>query len=285
LFHQIDNLIQKSKKEPSERLHFSVDLYFSAVVMKNKQNFSLLTKNNVRKLTKEDLLQQRDYLEAIKSFVRLTYESIYVIDYATMSFEYVSENPLFLCGYTPTEVLAMGYDFYFKNVPETDLLLLNQINEAGFDFFEKLANDQKKLYSITYDFHLINEHGKKVLINHKLTPLFLTNEGKLWKAMCIVSISHHQQAGNIAIHKQGTDEVWKFDMDNKVWYKSLKPKLTEREIEVLQLYAQGLTINQIADKLFVAPDTVKYYRRKIFDALNVNNIVEALAYVVNNKII
>ena len=103
--------------------------------------------------------------------------------------------------------------------------------------------------------------------------------------MCIVSISHHQQSGNIAIHKQGTDEVWKLDTDTKLWYKSLKPKLTEREIEVLQLYAQGLTINQIADKLFVAPDTVKYYRRRIFDTLNVSNIVEALAYVVNNKII
>ena len=276
---------QKSKKEQLEHLHFSVDLYFSTIVMKNDHNFSLLTRNNVGKLSTVDLLQQHDYLEAVKSFVRLTYESIYVIDYATMGFEYVSENTLFLCGYTPTEVLAMGYDFYFKNVPETDLLLLNQVNEAGFDFFEKLPHDQKKRYSITYDFHLINEHGKKVLINHKLTPLFLTNEGKLWKAMCIVSISHHQQSGNIAIHKQGTDEVWKLDVDNKLWHKSLKPKLTEREIEVLQLYAQGLTINQIADKLFVAPDTVKYYRRRIFDVLNVSNIVEALAYVVNNKII
>ncbi len=111
--------------------------------MKNNHNFSLLTRNHVGKLSTADLLQQRDYLEAVKSFVRLTYESIYVIDYATMGFEYVSENALFLCGYTPTEVLAMGYGFYFKNVPETDLLLLNQINEAGFDFFEKLPRSKE----------------------------------------------------------------------------------------------------------------------------------------------
>ncbi|WP_205945126.1 LytR/AlgR family response regulator transcription factor [Pedobacter psychrodurus] len=43
---------------------------------------------------------------------------------------------------------------------------------------------EKKNYSITYDFHLINQEGKPTLINHKLTPLFLTGEGK----MCVKRI-------------------------------------------------------------------------------------------------
>lgn len=246
---------------------------------------SLLTKNNVGKISEEDRLLQKDYLEALKSFARLTYESVYVIDYEKMTFEYVSENPLFLAGHSPEEVLNMGYEFYFKNVPEDDLELLTVINNAGFDFFEKLPGEEKKQYSITYDFHLENKDGKLVLINHKLTPLFLTSEGKLWKAMCIVSISHHKNAGNVYIYKQGADEIWELDLVNNVWRKSEKPKLTKREIEILQLHAQGLTINQIAEKIFVAPDTVKYYRRRIFERLGVSTIVEALSYAVNSKII
>jgi DNA-binding CsgD family transcriptional regulator len=246
---------------------------------------SLLTKNNVGKISEEDRLLQKDYLEALKSFARLTYESVYVIDYEKMTFEYVSENPLFLAGHSPEEVLNMGYEFYFKNVPEDDLELLTVINNAGFDFFEKLPGEEKKQYSITYDFHLENKDGKLVLINHKLTPMFLTSEGKLWKAMCIVSISHHKNAGNVYIYKQGADEIWELDLVNNVWRKSEKPKLTKREIEILQLHAQGLTINQIAEKIFVAPDTVKYYRRRIFERLGVSTIVEALSYAVNSKII
>ncbi|WP_342327750.1 helix-turn-helix transcriptional regulator [Pedobacter sp. FW305-3-2-15-E-R2A2] len=253
--------------------------------MKNKMSSSLLTKNNVGKISEEDRLLQKDYLEALKSFARLTYESVYVIDYEKMTFEYVSENPLFLAGHSPEEVLNMGYEFYFKNVPEDDLELLTLINNAGFDFFEKLPGEEKKQYSITYDFHLENKDGKLVLINHKLTPLFLTSEGKLWKAMCIVSISHHKNAGNVYIYKQGADEIWELDLVNNVWRKSEKPKLTKREIEILQLHAQGLTINQIAEKIFVAPDTVKYYRRRIFERLGVSTIVEALSYAVNSKII
>lgn len=253
--------------------------------MKNNINSSLLTKNRVGRISDEDYLQQQNYLEAVKSIARLTYESIYVIDYQRMAFEYVSENPLFLCGYSADQVLAMGYDFYFKNVPESDLKLLTLINEAGFDFFEKLPWNEKKLYSITYDFHLVNRDGKHVLINHKLTPLFLTSEKKMWKSICIVSISHHKNAGNVYIHKQGTEETWELNIENSIWRKSDKPKLTKREIEILQLHAQGLTINQIAEKIFVSPDTVKYYRRRIFERLGVSNIVEALSYVVNNKII
>ena len=132
---------------------------------------------------------------------------------------------------------------------------------------------------------MTNKDGKHVLINHKLTPLFLTTDDQLWKAMCIVSISHHKNAGNVYIHKQGTDETWELNVKNSIWYKKEKPKLTKREIEILRLHAQGLTISEIAERIFVSPDTVKYYRRRIFERLGVNNIVEALSYTVSNKII
>lgn len=246
---------------------------------------SLLTRNNLGKVPDTEHSKNPDYLEVISAFSRLTYESVYVIDYEKMAFEYVSENPLFLCGYTATEVKDMGYEFYFRHVPENDLEMLSIINEAGFDFYEKLPVEEKKLYSITYDFHLTNKDNKKVLINHKLTPLLLTDKGRLWKSLCAVSISNHKTAGNIDIHKQGSDEIWTLDTSTRTWQKSSKASLTKKEIQVLQLHAQGLTINEIAEKLCVAPDTVKYYRRRIFERLNVSNILEALSYAVNRKII
>lgn len=253
--------------------------------MKNKINSTLLTKNNIGKIPEADYQQQKDYLEAVKAFARLTYESVYVINYERMTFEYVSENPLFLSGYSADEVMKLGYEFYFKNVPEKDLTLLNRINEAGFDFYNNLPDEERMLYSITYDFHLRNKDNTPVLINHKLTPLQLTSDKKIWKAMCIVSISHHKNPGNICIYKQGTREIWMLDLQTNTWDKSEKPQLSKRETEVLRLHAQGLTINEIAEKIAVSPDTVKYYRRRIFERLNVENMVEALSYAIHNKMI
>lgn len=249
------------------------------------KNSTLLTKNKVGTITAEDQKQVDDYLETARAFARITYSSVYVIDYATLSFDYVSENPLFLSGFTPEEVMQMGYEFYFKCVPENDLRLLEILNEEGFDFFEKLPAGEKKQYHISYDFHLVNAEGKAVLINHKLTPLFLTSEGRMWKAMCVVSLSYRQEAGNVTIYKQGSNELWTLDTSLRIWRRSVKASLTEKEMDVLRLYAQGYTIGQIAEKLFVAPDTVKYYRRRIFDNFGVSSIVEALSYAVNSKLI
>lgn len=247
---------------------------------------SLLNRNKIETVTEEDKLQFSNYLEVVKSFSKVTYQSVYVIDYEEMKFEYVSNNPLFLCGYPAEEVLEMGYDFYFNNVPEEDLKLLSQINNAGFDFYDKLPNtDDRKSYSISYDFHLKGRYDKPILINHKLTPLFLNQNGAVWKALCIVSISHNQHAGNVIISKLDAQKLWKLDLSKGIWIAEEKSKLKEKELEILRLYAQGLTINQIAEKMFVSPDTIKYYRRKIFETFEVRNFAEALSFAIDNKII
>lgn len=243
------------------------------------------TKNSIKDISESESYQTSDYLEVIKAFSRITYMSLYVIDYQKQNFEYVSDNPLFLCDHTPEEVQLMGYAFYFRHVKKEDLDLLLKINEVGFDFYENLPVEERKLYSISYDFHLINESKNAILINHKLTPLFLSSEGKMWKAMCIVSLSHNHSAGNISIVKHGTNELWNYDINENRWIKEEKIKLSEREIEVLRLYAQGLTISEIADKMYVTGDTVKFHRRKLFDKLGVNNITEALSYATNYKLL
>jgi DNA-binding CsgD family transcriptional regulator len=249
-------------------------------------NHSLLTRNKIDSITADDKSQFSNYIEVVKSFAKITYQSVYVIDYEEMKFEYVSLNPLFLSGYTTEEVQQMGYDFYFNNVPNNDLELLSIINTSGFDFYDKLPNtDERKLYSISYDFHLKGKYEKPVLINHKLTPLFLNEKGAVWKSLCVVSISHNKTSGNVTINKQGSGIMWKLDLAKRIWIKAEKPILKERELEILRLYAQGLTINQIADKICVSPDTIKYYRRKIFETFEVKNFTEALFFAIDNKVI
>jgi LuxR family transcriptional regulator, maltose regulon positive regulatory protein len=60
-------------------------------------------------------------------------------------------------------------------------------------------------------------------------------------------------------------------------HESLIEPLSQRELEVLQLIAQGLSNREISEKLFLALDTVKGHNRKIFDKLQVQRRTEALA--------
>ncbi|MCB0189493.1 MAG: hypothetical protein KDE31_34715, partial [Caldilineaceae bacterium] len=53
--------------------------------------------------------------------------------------------------------------------------------------------------------------------------------------------------------------------------------LSERELEVLDLIAQGLSNRAIGERLFIALDTVKGHNRKIFGKLQVQRRTEAVA--------
>jgi len=53
--------------------------------------------------------------------------------------------------------------------------------------------------------------------------------------------------------------------------------LSPRELEVLQLIAQGLSNQEICDQLFLALSTVKGHNRNIFDKLQVPRRTEAVA--------
>lgn len=43
--------------------------------------------------------------------------------------------------------------------------------------------------------------------------------------------------------------------------------------------------NHYAERIFGSSDTVKYYRRKIFDAFGVKKFTEVLSFALDNKII
>ena len=58
---------------------------------------------------------------------------------------------------------------------------------------------------------------------------------------------------------------------------TLIDSLSQREIKILQLIAQGLSNREIGERLFLALDTVKGHNRKIFDKLQVQSRTEAIA--------
>jgi DNA-binding NarL/FixJ family response regulator len=64
-----------------------------------------------------------------------------------------------------------------------------------------------------------------------------------------------------------------------------RPSLTERELEVLKLAADGLTNRQIGRKLHIAENTVKNHMRNILEKLHMHSRMEAVLYAVREELI
>jgi two-component system NarL family response regulator len=63
------------------------------------------------------------------------------------------------------------------------------------------------------------------------------------------------------------------------------PRLTEREMEVLRLVAQGLNNRDIAKELFISENTVKNHIRNILEKLHLHSRMEAVVYAVREKLL
>lgn len=55
-------------------------------------------------------------------------------------------------------------------------------------------------------------------------------------------------------------------------------KMSQREIEVLGLIMQGLTNNEIAEKLFISYETVKSHRKNILEKTGAKNTAALINY-------
>ena len=74
-----------------------------------------------------------------------------------------------------------------------------------------------------------------------------------------------------AEEQQGEDNAYRLPAQ------PLLEPLSQRELEVLHLMAQGLSNQEMSERLFLALDTVKGHNRKIFGKLQVQRRTEAVA--------
>lgn len=67
--------------------------------------------------------------------------------------------------------------------------------------------------------------------------------------------------------------------------KSAEANLSPRQIEILQLVAQGLPYKEIGDRLSISEHTVKYHMGVILQRLNLKNREQAAAYALQTGIV
>ncbi|OQA97829.1 MAG: Oxygen regulatory protein NreC [Bacteroidetes bacterium ADurb.Bin217] len=62
-------------------------------------------------------------------------------------------------------------------------------------------------------------------------------------------------------------------------------QLTKRELEIIVLFAEGLSNKEIADKLFISIRTVESHKNNIMQKLDLKSTVELVKYAIRHKMI
>jgi two-component system nitrate/nitrite response regulator NarL len=99
-----------------------------------------------------------------------------------------------------------------------------------------------------------------------------------------------------SIRKVHEGEVW---LDNRITAEVIeafkrsaeagqrheKPVLSDREMEIVQLVAQGFGNREIGEKLFISEQTVKNHVHNIFDKLGLSARLELALYAIHHRLI
>ena len=62
-------------------------------------------------------------------------------------------------------------------------------------------------------------------------------------------------------------------------------EITTREQDILRLLSQGLTSQQIAQKLSLSPETIKWYRKRLLAKFNAENTAHMVRQALQSGII
>jgi two-component system, NarL family, response regulator NreC len=169
---------------------------------------------------------------------------------------------------------GLGYSLTIKEVIHADKLP------------QVLHKDQKQILIISSSF--INagstEVWQKVLIYNKLTAKVLIRDtGLLLKSPpCFDEIIEPEDHEKIITRKFGK-LIAALSASGRVVLQD--EEISEREKEVLQLVALGLTNKEIAEKLYISSHTVITHRKNITSKLGIKTIAGLTVYAVIHKLI
>lgn len=78
---------------------------------------------------------------------------------------------------------------------------------------------------------------------------------------------------------------WKSTAEPGIFLDDLNERLSERELDVLKLIVNGLTTQEIAEKLFISPRTVEGHRANLIAKTATRNVVDLVIYSIRNHLV
>lgn len=170
----------------------------------------------------------------------------------------------------------------FIKINSIDLVFLDLYmpNLIGFEILEELRKEFDDLKVVILSSHFQAKYIKKAL-NLKANGFLSKSINKSEIQKTLDSIEQNKvylcpecyEELNLNSIKEDNPKI------------SLKALITERELEVLKLIADGLSSNLIGEKLFISKDTVETHKKNLYEKFGVKKVTLLVKMAVENEII
>ncbi len=165
-------------------------------------------------------------------------------------------------------IFSLYEEFVFGRAYAEDLTCRHAHELVFLRDIQPLTADERKNYYLSDFLRIHDVHGKWHWVEHRMFPLASLADSSFWLCMCVYTMNRDtMRKPKIVNTRTGNVRI----LTNQD-YTSL---LSQRELEVLQLIADGLLSKEIAARLSISINTVNRHRQNIFERLHADNAIEA----------
>jgi len=212
----------------------------------------------------------------IKGFEDLTNfgsQFVYIFDFPRGEVNYVSPGILKIFGYDPGEV---NLQFLYENIHPVDR---GGVAEATMDAIQgtienRLTSPGRLKFSVNYRFR--KKDGSYLQVLRHQTVQMTDKQGNILRTTgIIVELGHLPDVFGVT-GKMVDNESGKVIYSRS--YSGQDGLFSTREKEIILLLANGRKTDEIAEELFISPNTVSTHRKNMLKKFEVKNTAELILF-------
>jgi DNA-binding CsgD family transcriptional regulator len=229
-------------------------------------------------------LPKRNFDELISSVFAAGPFYFYIIDFFDMSISNISSGFKNAHGIEPESIKTIN-DILSLVHPD-DMAFVSEAEKKAFGFiYESIGADKITRYKESYNLRFKTAEGDYQLFNHQSVILTADENGNFIKSLNIhTNINHITKRNNFKFSLIGLEGEPSFlnmnvfeDQDSKEADSTSEHSFSKKELEIIKWIAKGKETKEIAEKLFVAIDTIKTHRKNILKKSGCSNSAELIA--------
>ena len=187
---------------------------------------------------------------------------LYILDLDAKTYIWLSDNYLDVVGYDKDEKTLNAAEFADNYFHPDDKTVMKERMDA-------LINNNLTVWSGVY--RIKHKKGYWIWVYSKVTVYRRDRNGHPTKLLGIIL----EIRENFETSEQLS--VFSKQVLRSVNHSAIN-KLTNRELEIISLIAAGNDYQEIAEKLYIQPDTVNKHRKHILEKLNLKNIASLVNF-------
>ena len=159
---------------------------------------------------------------------------------------------------------------YKQTFPDVSILEISMSGMNGTDVIRSILKVNPGARILVLTMHVSQDYLNEVL--HAGAGGYLLKSVRCDELLESIRAMHRgEKVFSRAISRLMTDSYVNNVQADRIRNKPLRPNLTRRELEVLQLIAEGMTSQEISEALFISPRTVDTHRSNLIQKVGVRN--------------